>query len=180
MHDLVAHVVGVAADVVNGNMAGAPSDVWTAAQVDARRDRSIGELLAEWDGLMPALEPAITGISVADVTSHEHDVRTALGRPGDRDSDAVNWCVSWLVPRLDGQIRERGLPALRLELGDEEQVLGDGAPVMSFTGTPFTFFRASFGRRSRSQIDAAFAGGDPGPYVERMVIFGPSVADIAE
>lgn len=40
-HDVLAHLAGVAADATSGNLAGAPGPAWTAAQVDARRDRSV-------------------------------------------------------------------------------------------------------------------------------------------
>jgi len=180
VRDVVAHVVGVAVDNANGNMDGAPGDAWTAAQVDARRDRSMAELVAEWQEVAPTIEPSMGAAGVADVASHEQDIRTGLGRPGDRDNDAIAWCNSWLVPRLGGLVAGDGLPALRLRLGDDEQLLGEGDGAVLMTVTPFDFFRASFGRRSRSQVEGLFTGGDPGPYVERMVIFGPAVTDITE
>ena len=50
VHDVVAHLTGVCADILAGNIAGVATDPWTDAQVCARRDRSVEEVLAEWLG----------------------------------------------------------------------------------------------------------------------------------
>ena len=41
VHDVVAHVSGIAVDGTTGNMAGAPGDEWTAAQVARNADRTV-------------------------------------------------------------------------------------------------------------------------------------------
>ena len=48
VRELMAHVVGVTADVAAGRLEGAGTDAWTAVQVEQRQGRSIGELLDEW------------------------------------------------------------------------------------------------------------------------------------
>ena len=96
VHDVLAHLVGVTDDVVNGRLDGIASDPWTAAQVDARRDRSVAELLAEWDERRAAVRDGarrraarVGGQALFDAATHEHDLRHALGAPGARDCDAV-------------------------------------------------------------------------------------------
>src|SRR5690349_1912685 len=54
--DVVSHLTGICADVLAGNIEGVATDPWTAAQVDARRDRSIAEIVAEWDEIAPQVE----------------------------------------------------------------------------------------------------------------------------
>jgi hypothetical protein len=54
--DVLAHLVGVTDDVVNGRLDGLASDAWTQAQVDARADRPVGELFVEWDQTAPQFE----------------------------------------------------------------------------------------------------------------------------
>jgi hypothetical protein len=44
----------------------------------------------------------------------------------------------------------------------------------------FELFRLALGRRSRSQIEARFTGGDAAPYVDSFVWFGPAAVDITE
>src|SRR5437763_12958509 len=53
VQDVVAHLTGVCADVLAGNVADVATDPWTDAQVKARRDRSIDEVLAEWADVAP-------------------------------------------------------------------------------------------------------------------------------
>src|SRR5439155_21655044 len=78
VHDVVAHLVGVCADVLAGNVAGAATDSWTAAQVDTRQGRSMAELLDEWDDVGSQIEAMVDNFPgrygnqvVADVTTHE-------------------------------------------------------------------------------------------------------------
>src|SRR5882672_10646292 len=56
VHDVLAHVTGVCADVLSGNIGGVASNPWTAAQVDARRNKTLAEILAEWNELAPQVE----------------------------------------------------------------------------------------------------------------------------
>ena len=44
VHDVLAHLVGVADDVLNGRLDGAATDPWTANQVDLRRKMTVAEL----------------------------------------------------------------------------------------------------------------------------------------
>src|SRR3954466_6004242 len=77
VHDVIAHVSGVVDDVLAGRLDGIASEPWTTAQVDARRARSIVEMLAEWDAAAPLFEGMLDEIgtrgrqAVADVVTHE-------------------------------------------------------------------------------------------------------------
>src|SRR5437899_10458802 len=59
VHDVVAHLTGICADIVAGNVEGAATDPWTAKQVADRVDRSIAELLAEWETMAAQVEPIV-------------------------------------------------------------------------------------------------------------------------
>ncbi len=184
VHDVVAHVVGVAVDGVNGNMAGAPGEAWTAAQVDARRDRPVDELLEEWAEVAPRLEATLSGVefsaAVTDVATHEQDIRTALGRPGARDNDAIRISSRWLVRRFGDRLTAARLSPVRVVTEDGERTAGAGPPVLTLDTSRFELFRAALGRRSRRQIEALFTGGDAAPYVEALAFFGPAELDITE
>ena len=154
-HDVLAHLVGVSDDVVNGRLEGLASDAWTQAQVDARRDRATGDLLAEWEEKAPQFEsmlgaaPAeIAGQALFDAATHEHDLRNALGAPGARDSDAVETGWSWL---LDARTRA-GAHALRFVVEDGEQESGVGDPVARIEASRFELFRAVSGRRTAEEV----------------------------
>src|SRR5438552_16897596 len=88
VHDVVAHVTGVCADILAANIAGVASDPWTAAQVAARRDRPLADVVEEWSQVPPPVEalasnfPGRTGVQwVTALTPPEHDVRRALQGP---------------------------------------------------------------------------------------------------
>src|SRR4029079_14005929 len=48
VHDVVAHLVGVPADILAGRLEGVTTDAWTEAQVAPRRELPTLALLAEW------------------------------------------------------------------------------------------------------------------------------------
>src|SRR5690606_20534749 len=91
VRDLLSHLAGTPVDVVQGNTAGAASEAWTAAQVEARRDRTVTELLDEWSSTWPAFaerlaalatgNPGMATILLYDVLTHEQDLRAALDEP---------------------------------------------------------------------------------------------------
>ena len=78
VHDVLAHMVGVCADVAEGRLDGITTDAWTEAQVAPRRTRPTAELLDEWDRLGPGFETTlgiapdpIAGQAVFDAITHE-------------------------------------------------------------------------------------------------------------
>jgi len=157
VRDVLAHLVGVPADVLAGRLEGVATDAWTAAQVDARRDRTVDELLAEWQECGPQIEPVleqvpfeVIGQAMYDAVTHEHDIRHALGAPGARDSDAFDLAWRWYV----GARARGGAPALRFVTEAGETVAGAGEPVATIEAPRFEIFRAATGRRTATEIAA--------------------------
>ena len=138
VRDLLAHVTGNCADVVAGNIDGVATPQWTARQVEARRDRSVAEILEEWQNVAPQVAlllddfPGRTGqMMVADAVSHEHDLRATLGRPGARDSTAVRVALDFLVSVfVHTGTAALGLPPLEVRAGERRWVAGTGGPAM--------------------------------------------------
>src|SRR4051794_9033713 len=134
VRDVIAHLSGLATDIASGNLDGAATDAWTAAQVDARRDLSVEDLLAESDDVRPQLAsflddfPGRYGAQVvADITVHEHDIRGALQRPGARDSASIAHCVDFLLDTwASPAARALRLPALHIHTGRRSAVIGEG------------------------------------------------------
>jgi len=164
VHDVVAHLAGGVADALAGNLDGLGTDEWTAAQVDARRDTSTADVLTEWNEKAPALErfldPAgmLGRQAVADVVSHEHDIRTALSMPGARDSDAVRIGLGFAATRLIESASQRGV-SLRLRSADGLDLGADDAAV-TLKGDSFELLRAATGRRSLDQLIEMDLDGD--------------------
>ena len=173
VRDVIAHVTGVCADVLSGNIEGVATDPWTAAQVASRKDTPLAEILAEWSTVAPQVEamamhfPArVDEQWILDLTTHEHDIRGALSSPGERDSAGVRVGLDFAVTMgLAASIEGRRLPALRVVAGRDEWVVGDGEPAASVEGSPFDVFRAMTGRRSANQIRALDWDGDADVFV---------------
>lgn len=180
VHDLVAHLAGVIEDVSVGRLEGAGSAIWTAAQVEARRERSLTEVLDEWDKVAPDIESIIDGFGrpgrqlVMDAVSHEHDLRNAIGVSGARDSDAVAIGVGWLLGAMTAAATAAGHPPLRLRTSDgrEWQSHADDEPVATLTATPFELLRACSGRRTAEEIGGLHWDGDVDAVLPAFT-FGP-------
>jgi uncharacterized protein (TIGR03083 family) len=171
--DLAAHVVGVAVDVAAGRVEGAGSDPWTAAQVEARKDASLQDLLAEWQSVpaeqaLQAVDEMQAAQVVFDVATHEHDLRGALEQPGARDSRGVDVGWTWATTVL-GMLRDGyGEGAIVLTTPDGSTTCGSAEPTSGVTADRFELFRAMTGRRSAEQVASWAWTGEPA--VERLCL----------
>jgi uncharacterized protein (TIGR03083 family) len=89
--DVVAHLTGIAVDVVEGRFEGAGTPEWTARQVESRRDVPLAGVCGEWRAVAPrfdALLAADADLAVraaADAVVHALDISIALGVTADPD-----------------------------------------------------------------------------------------------
>jgi uncharacterized protein (TIGR03083 family) len=179
VHDTVAHLAGVGADILAGNLEGVASDPWTAVQVDARRERSLDELLDE----LAANDPQVEEIShlfgaaeaqwVMDCLTHSFDLRGALGEPVDRDHPALGDSMAFITGGYWLVNSERPVAAFRD--GDLAWAPDAGA-VATATAPAFELLRGLSGRRSEDQLrawqwdgdlDAVLPGFTWGPFIPR-------------
>jgi uncharacterized protein (TIGR03083 family) len=197
---LIAHMVGLAADstVGAGYFAGAVDawrqpqqararDEWTARQVAARRDRGVDVLLREWDERGHQLETMLRdgsgfaaeapewmlGSPAADLGVHLHDLREALGLPGDEAAAVTKFAYhvfrQWFAQRLS----VLGRPALLLDDGVKPWVAGDGEAKATLRADRFELFRVLSGRRSAQRIVGLSWDGDPVPYLDVISPYPP-------
>jgi len=177
VNQLVAHMVGAVDDVLAGNVAGAGSDPWTEAQIDRLGSLPVGGLLDHWDEVGPQLEAAIPAVPPApasqmvfDVTTHEHDLRGALGEPGARDTDGLAVGFGFLAKSLDRLIQAEGLPTLEITTKGRVLTLGDvpdgEEAQVHLAGPLFDLFRSFGGRRTLAQVRALDWSADPSPYLD--------------
>ena len=194
--DNFAHMAGVADDVLAGRLEGVATDPWTEAQVQARRGRSLSELLEEWESKAPAVEELLMPMAdqidprlVIDLWTHEQDVRGALGIPGGDRDKTLNWIVEQVVAGWQQRIERSDLNALQIEIlpavGDlqaQNDLKTSGEPAGSLRITPFEAARLTLGRRSRQQIlNYDWSGvADPAAYIDLLVVFSPAIQDIVE
>ena len=189
VRDLVAHLSGVCADIVDGNLDGVTTDPWTAAQVDARRDREFPQLLEEWDEKGTLVEAVIRQFPdtpewqtfVADAVTHEHDIRGALSRPGARDSEAVVTIADAAVGGIGAHLTSEQLGILQLALDDDAPTtVGAGDTRTTLRIRRFELVRTLTGRRSVSQIVAYDWDGPPHPEWLVLGMFTPRPTPLAE
>ena len=187
--DVVAHLAGVCADILAGNIAGLASDPWTAAQVEARRGSSLDDVLEEWSTLAPqveALTPMFPGDSaaqwVADLSTHEQDVRGALEKPGARDDVSLEVAVHFMGRAFIDTARDAGFRGLRIQVEGHDWRTDEEAPEATLVAEPFEFARSVTGRRSLDQIRRLDWQGDPEPYLKAFEWgpFRPTSKDIIE
>lgn len=169
VHDVIAHLAGVTEDATNGNMAGAPGDEWTAAQVARGRSKSLDDLIALWQERAPMVEavfsspegqPMLAG--VIDVHTHEADLRNAFGLPVDVPADFLGWVGERFRDALAQQSTAAGLPPVQLDISDLE------------------WFRGRLGRRTEDEVRAYPWPVDPSPYLDLFFVFGRAAHSLGE
>ncbi len=180
-------MTGICVDLANRNNPGADAQAWVDRQVAERADRTIGEVLDEWDAAAPIFEatirkvPKAFGGLVYDLVAHEHDLAGALGRPGDRTSSGITASIGLMVPMVAADLARLGIAGtVRLGGGDHVWVVGDGEPTLSISTSEFELMRLIGSRRSRAQFLAAGWVGDVEAFLDGLVHLPLPEHDIVE
>jgi len=182
VHDVVAHLAGVAQDLASGwRPTGGPTPEWTAGHVARGRGVPTEDLLAEWERSSPPVEAMLAKAAiwpvVLDAAAHEHDIRGAVGDTGARDCPVVH---------IGAAVMLKGLNVPRPLIVETEQrevrvgATGDADDPDRLITSDFEAFRWRLGRRSRQQLAAMRWSADPAPYVDSLCIFGPAQRDLVE
>ncbi len=168
VRELLAHMVGLGADVVRGDEPDDHNSTWTQRQVDERAEEDVARLLEEWAGLVEPLQQWMrenTTRPLGDIVIHEQDLRGALGVPGAQDSEGVHA----LRDRMVGGLGERAadLPPIAL-VGPGWQWCSAGDPAEAavlLRAPDFDLARAVMTRRSEGQLRGWTERGDLTPYL---------------
>ena len=181
VHSVIAHLAGLAADVVAEETKNYAEPAWTASHVDQRRHMPLDALFQEWDVAGSQLRSAplpligrslgsLGSLVFADAAVHEHDVRGALAKPDRRNESAVmglRWSID-MLQRVLRRLQDAGtVPALRLTTTEGESwLLGSSAiqPV-AVEADAFELWRGISGRRTPGQVAALAWSGDPTPFL---------------
>ncbi|OBB98233.1 maleylpyruvate isomerase family mycothiol-dependent enzyme [Mycolicibacterium peregrinum] len=178
VHELLAHLVGGAADAASGRLDRVTSDQWTARHVEERRHKPIDELLAEWDRVGPAADALLTDDQIfgpnlaADAICHEADLHEALGLPR---VDREHWqpFLEALMLYLGRRLRHSTTLLIHDERGRQWNC-GSGQPATRLHTDGYELLRASFSRRSQRQIAAWEWTPEPSEQmIESFGFFGP-------
>jgi hypothetical protein len=175
IRQMIAHLTGVAQDILALNLDDKGTGPWAEAQVERLSEHSLNDLLDLWGRL---IEPVAATLELApeesvcqlvfDTLTHEHDIRGALNEPGSRTSDPASAAAMGFMTTMgDRFIRHARLPSLRLTTPTTGSVqLGDPRTAraeLALNVVDFEALRAFGGRRSIRQLLTLPWQGDPTP-----------------
>lgn len=196
--DLVAHLCHVAESYTTGNVPTAPGsaqqaaaewtdeerlrqrDAWTASGVEARRDRSLDQVVKEWGKHAALLVAMLAGdkpwpegfpgfiaqySANGDLSAHENDIRGALGLAPERGGLAREIAYDAQTFLLQTRGGSMDVPAIKFVTQRGEHVVGKGDVVATIEVDQYELLRAIAGRRSVEQIQAMFGNVGALPYL---------------
>ncbi len=185
VRDVLSHVSGIPDDAMAGRLDGVATPEWTASQVERNRGLGVDELIERWSSQTP-LFASVLGAGGEerppfDCHTHEHDIRHALDRPGNRDSTIVRAAAERLVAQLD-ETHSLTVRAATGSVGSDLPAPAGHTVVLSDV-TEFEVFRSRLGRRSSSQVQR-YAWSGPADRIAEVIadwfVFGPAAVDIVE
>ncbi len=169
VHDVVAHLAGVVEDVTTGNLEGAATNPWTAAQVARSRDLPVADLLARWaeqapvlEGVLSSPQSAMAAAAAFDVVTHELDLAGALGAQPAVPDEVITYLAGFFRDGFAAQVAEAGLAPVTVVASDREVL------------------RSRLGRRTRDEARALQWSADPEPYLDLWFRFGPAERSLNE
>lgn len=180
VRDLLAHMVGLGADVVAGDEPDDHNERWTGRQVESRRDRDVAALVAEWRELTGPLRDWMRRYNtrpLGDVVIHEQDLRGALGVPGGQDSAGVAAVRDRFTGRFAARLGDRPPIALVGETWSWASTREPGAAGVVVRAPDFDLARALVTRRSAAQLRGWTERGDIEPYLDAFAVLGPLPVD---
>lgn len=174
VHDVVSHLVGIAADLNAQRFGDGDGDRWTRAQIDARRTASVADLAAEWEREAALFVDGLRLFGydfgahyLGDLLQHAGDVQHALGRSPSRDDLAVAVGLDFYLASFEETLDEAGVGAVEVRTLDGEQwVLGPGPVAASVRAARWELFRSLGGRRTRAEIVGLDWDGDRAAVVD--------------
>ena len=173
VRDLLSHMVGLGVDVLAGDEPDDHNATWTQRQVDERRDRSVAELVAEWESITVPMTVYFRERStrpLGDLVIHEQDLRGALGVSGGQDTAALAAIRDRMLRRFAASATR--LPPIALVGPHWSWASGDGEPAVVVQAPDFELARALMARRSAAQLRGWTTKGDVDAYLPAFATLG--------
>lgn len=184
VRDLLSHMVGLGTDVLAGDEPDDHNETWTRAQVDARSARTIEELVAEWRSVVEPLSAWMQDNGtrpLGDVVIHEQDLRSALDRPGARNTEGLRAVRVRMAGRFEKAVQ--GLPTIALLASDDGWTWTSdgsddpGSAAVLVEASAFDLFRAVTSRRTAEQLESWTVRGDVGAHLDAFAVLGSLPAE---
>jgi uncharacterized protein (TIGR03083 family) len=206
VRDVVSHLVGDVECILRGEFPrdffqsfGDPDAIvdlneWTHSHLEARKDRSLDEIVAEWDDLTPPLVAMIRGevkwpegvttfadrVIVTDLGVHQQDLFGTFGVERGRDGVPIKIGCSSYIAALGLRLQTEGRGVLAIEAPGKRWVAGGDEPAATVRTDRFELFRALSGRRSVDQLRSYDWDGDPEPFLPCFYPYGLREEALAE
>jgi len=176
VHDLLAHMSGIPDELAAGRYPTGDTQVWLDGIIDDRKDVAVDDLLARWEATEGRIDTLIDGGAgqmLADVVSHEHDLRAAVGRPGARGVAEVRAVVQIELELLKPAMEEAGLGALVVDSGEVQWASHFAKPACTLRVDPWEAIRLLQSRRTADELRATPCTGDLEPYIAVIAAHSP-------
>lgn len=196
VHDVVAHLGGLANDVITGRVDGYAGADWTAQQVAERSSRTMKELFDEWDDVLPGFLEVIRDLGASDLPDtinhvlgpvptasfesafhvdllhHEHDLLGAARTPRTVPLAADVAAMRSQLTNVRIRFAMDQMPTLRIDPTDTDRSwdVGSSDPSASVSAPVIDVLRSFGGRRSLEEIRSFAWSGDSEGMAERLVL----------
>ena len=179
--DVIAHLSGLVADILAGVRGPLGSDEATTRQVGTRAAMSLSEVCEEWAGNADAVAPLLIdapmrGLGLtADLAVHVHDLAEMGDGVTTPPVEATRLGCIRYVPLLQERAAEQMNLSLTATLDGQTWSPPAGSTALALQGSQVEFLRSVTGRRTRSQVEAAFTWeGDPTALLDQAFMqYGP-------
>jgi hypothetical protein len=165
VNDVITHLIDTARHAMDD------PETFVLPASGADRSATLAELTVRWEKAAEALDDPVASDAdfasflITDAVMSEHDLRTALGKPGARDDVAVKVALDELSGRFSDRVASAGLPPLRVTVEQWGTIAGDGRAISCVVADRFEFVRAMSGRRSAAEIRRWNWGVEPDTYL---------------
>lgn len=168
--DVLAHLIGITADLNAQRFPTGDAEAWTDEQVTTRRGRSFPALAEEWDREAPAFEDGLRLFGylfgahfLGDLLQHTIDIHHGAGDAWRPDPTTLAVALDHYLVTFGEALEAAGLGAVDVTVLDaagpdgsagESFRLGAGASVAAVRAGGLELFRAIGGRRTLTEIRA--------------------------
>jgi uncharacterized protein (TIGR03083 family) len=187
VRDVLAHLVGITADLNHGRFGDGDGDAWTAAQVVTRRGRPMRDVVAEWDREAPTFEDGLRLFGYAfgahylgDLLQHVVDVHVALDEPWIPPDLHLAVALDFYLTSFEEALDDAAVGAVDVRVGDERWRLGTGRAVASVEASRVELFRALGGRRTGREVRSLRWDGDVHAVIDLVSRYPTPPASLGE